>query len=436
MKTDYACRSFIGVIIGRGFDSRRLQGHFFLSENGMRYTLLSLLLILTLLPAAVFPLSVQFRSFDHPGYTRFVLESDAPVAYKYRAEDRVIVVDIQGETGEEPRTVPIAKSSLIDRLVTRRVDGRSRFEIHLRESASIRNHFVLEKPHRIVFDLVNAPKSPRKETAKPTTPDPAPVKQDPPPRQAVPATQEPPLVQEEPQSPPAITMRAIETVCIDPGHGGSDMGAVAEGGVFEKDIVLNISRHLRDLLVRRLGLRVIMTREGDEEVSLNSRVAKANNEKAQLFVSIHLNSDYRRSARGPETFYVSLKATDREAAELAKKENASYEEIDQIAESNDLKMILWNMAQNEYIQESSQLAVEIQEELNELLSTRNRGVKQAPFRVLMRAAMPAVLVEIAFLSNPGEAQRLKSESFQLEAAMAVFRGINRFVSRYNNMVTE
>ena len=422
------------------------RGTLCLSENGMRNTLLSLLLILTLLPTAVFPLSVQFRSFDHPGYTRFVLESDSPVAYKYRTEDRVIVVDIQGEIKEGPRTVPIAKSSLIDHLVTSRVDGRSRFEIHLREAARIKSHFVLEKPHRIVFDLVNVPKSVQTEPQKPVKPEHAPAKTEEQPQVAIPEVQETPnqeadqmeqAPEQELKTPySAVVMRPIETVCIDPGHGGSDMGAVAEGGVFEKDIVLNISKHLRELLVRRLGLRVMMTREGDEEVSLNSRVAKANNEKAQLFVSIHLNSDYRRSARGPETFYVSLKATDREAAELAKKENASYEEIEQIADSSDLKMILWNMAQNEYIQESSQLAVEIQEELNELLSTRNRGVKQAPFRVLMRAAMPAVLVEIAFLSNPGEAQRLKSDSFQMEAALAVFRGINRFVTRYNSMVTE
>ncbi len=404
-----------------------------LTEHGMRYSLFSLLLILSFFPLSIFPLSVQFRSFDHPGYTRIVLQSSDPVVYKYHAQERTIVVDIQGTMQESPQTIPIAKSSLLERLVTSRTGGHSRFEVHLRKSARIRNHFVLENPYRLVFDLVNAPAT-----------QPAPVTNPPPPQAqpiAAPVQEQPPVQQTAPpvleQLPPqAAPLRRIDTICIDPGHGGSDMGAVKDGNIYEKDIALKIAQHLKNLVVRRLGLRVIMTREGDEEVSLNSRVAKANNEKAQLFVSIHLNSDYRHSARGPETFYVSLKATDKEAAELAKKENTSYEEIEQIADSNDLKMILWNMAQNEYIQESSKLAVEIQEELNELLNTRNRGVKQAPFRVLMRAAMPAVLVEIAFLSNPGEGQKLNSESFQLEAAQAVFRGISRFVARYNNTVGE
>ena len=406
----------------------------------MRYTLLSIVLILTLLPAALFPLSVQFRSFDHPGYTRVVLQSDGPVAYSYRAEERVIVVDLQEKVDEADRTIPIASSSLLDHLRTSRTDGGSRFEIHMRKSARVKNHFVLENPHRLVFDLVEASDQrhvpPLASSAPSSKPQPQEQPVQPPAADPDDSSEPQNLVEEPANLPTGFVSRRIETICIDPGHGGSDLGAVGEGNVYEKDIALKIAQHLKNLVVRRLGLRVIMTREGDDEVSLNSRVAKANNEKAQLFVSIHLNSDYRRSARGPETFYVSLKATDKESAELAKKENASYEEIEQVVENDDLKMILWNMAQTEYIQESSQLAVEIQAELNDLLSTRNRGVKQAPFRVLMRAAMPAVLVEIAFLSNPNEAQKLKSESFQLEAAQAVFRGINRFVARYNRVVVE
>jgi N-acetylmuramoyl-L-alanine amidase len=411
----------------------------------MRYSILSLVLILILLPTVLFPLSVQFRSFDHPGYTRVVLQSDQPLVYKFRSGEQVIVVDIKGHINETPKTLPIAKSSLLESLSTSRVDGQTRFEIRLRRHAQVKSHFVLEKPHRLVFDLVMGAAPRAQAPSTPAAPGlTKPLDPPQPPQETKPALQpeEKPnevsaAAEAEPEKLPPLALRRIETICIDPGHGGSDLGAVGGNGrIYEKDIVLNIARHLKGMVMRHLGLRVIMTREGDDEVSLNSRVAKANNEKAQLFVSIHLNADYRKSARGPETFYVSLKATDKEAAELAKKENASYDEIEQVAENDDLKMILWNMAQNEYIQESSLLAVDIQEELNELLNTRNRGVKQAPFRVLMRAAMPAVLVEIAFLSNPSEAQKAVSESFQLEAAQAVFRGINRFVSRYNSTVGE
>ena len=139
-----------------------------------------------------------------------------------------------------------------------------------------------------------------------------------------------------------------------------------------------------------------MTRDKDSEVSLNTRASIANNQQAQMFVSIHVNSSFRKSAYGSETFFVSLQATDPEALELAQKENQNQEDPGEAIQNDELKMILWNMAQTEYIRESSKLAEYIQNELNELLGTRNRGVKQAPFRVLMRTAMPAVLIETVF----------------------------------------
>lgn len=223
-----------------------------------------------------------------------------------------------------------------------------------------------------------------------------------------------------------------QKICIDPGHGGSDLGAVGKSKTAEKDITLKIGKKLKQRIESRLGLRVIITRDNDTEVSLNSRVSIANNQKAQLFVSIHVNSSFRKSARGSETFYVSLKATDQESYQLAQKENKSFEEIDQLAEDDELKMILWDMAQNEYIKESSKLAEFIQDELNILLHTRNRGVKQAPFRVLMRAAMPAVLVEVAFLSNPYEEQKLQNDQFLDNVADAIYSGISKYIYYHNN----
>ena len=177
-----------------------------------------------------------------------------------------------------------------------------------------------------------------------------------------------------------------------------------------------------------------MTRESDEEVSLNSRVAKANNQKAQIFISIHVNSSYRKAARGPETYYVSLKATDQDAFLLSQKENSAFkEEIDKLASDNELKMILWDMAQNEYIKESAKLADFIQYELNILMHTRNRGVKQAPFRVLLRAAMPAILVEIAFVSNYAEEKKLKDDAFLGQVAAALYNGISKYIYYHNNL---
>jgi len=174
-----------------------------------------------------------------------------------------------------------------------------------------------------------------------------------------------------------------------------------------------------------------MTRTSDVEVALDSRVSRANNQKAQLFISIHVNSSFRRSARGPETYYVSLKATDQESHKLAMKENGTPQGVSE-QQNDELNMILWNMAQTEYIKESSKLAEYIQNELNVVMNTVNRGVKQAPFRVLMRASMPAVLIEIAFVSNKYEEIRMKDDNFLDSVSGAIFRGISNFIKNYNS----
>lgn len=145
-----------------------------------------------------------------------------------------------------------------------------------------------------------------------------------------------------------------------------------------------------------------------------------------------MNSSFKKAARGPETFFVSLKATDKVSYQLALKENSSFNGMEKLPEDDELKMILWNMAQTEYIKESSKLADYIQYELNILMSTKNRGVKQAPFRVLMRASMPAVLIEIAFVSNLNEERKLKSDSFLDDVAAAIYRGVSKFIYYYNN----
>ncbi len=326
------------------------------------------------------------------------------------------------------------RSALVDKVVHRVENNRSVLNVHLKSSFKVNRNFVLERPFRVVFDLV---KSEEKEA------DSQPVKATPP-ETKPPEQEEQETVQEEqekqddpvdPGEEPKVFKRraAIETICIDPGHGGTDMGAVGSSKVAEKEITLKVGKKLKQLIMSRMGLHVVMTRDTDTEVSLNSRVSIANNHKAQIFVSIHVNSSYRKSARGSETFYVSLKATDQEAFQLSQKENKSFEGLDDVGEDDELKMILWDMAQNEYIKESSKLAEFIQDELNVLLSTRNRGVKQAPFRVLMRAAMPAVLVEVAFLSNPHEQNKLQDDSFLDNVARAIYTGISRYI-RYHNSV--
>ncbi|MCR4396931.1 MAG: N-acetylmuramoyl-L-alanine amidase [Candidatus Saccharicenans sp.] len=256
-----------------------------------------------------------------------------------------------------------------------------------------------------------------------------------------PATQEKPAevpsqpqaVQSDQTASPTVTARKqVKTIVIDPGHGGNETGAKGAYGTLEKDITLSVSRKLKEAIERGLKYRVVMTREADISVPLERRAAIANNNKADLFISIHVNGSRRTRATGSETFFLSLNASDEESRRLAYFENNSQELENRMPEKDfdDLKMILWDMAQSAYLKQSSQLAELVQQELNELLNTRNRGVKQAPFKVLTGAACPAILVEVAFITNPEEEKMLQSEDFQSRVAEAIYRGLNRFLQLY------
>jgi len=222
---------------------------------------------------------------------------------------------------------------------------------------------------------------------------------------------------------------AIRTVVIDPGHGGMETGAKGRFGNLEKDITLAISLKLKALIEKDMGFEVVLTRDRDVDVSIENRSATANNHKAGLFISIHANGAVQRKAAGSETFFLSLNATDEETRRLAYLENNSTDLQSRIDPSSDddLMMILWDMAQNAYIKQSSRLAELVQSELDAMLGTRNRGIKQAPFRVLTGVACPAVLVEAAFISNPDEEQKLASSGFQTKVAEAIYRGLARYL---------
>ena len=222
---------------------------------------------------------------------------------------------------------------------------------------------------------------------------------------------------------------AIRTVVIDPGHGGMETGAKGRFGNLEKDITLAISLKLKALIEKDMGFEVVLTRDRDVDVSIENRSATANNQKAGLFISIHANGAVQRKAAGSETFFLSLNATDEETRRLAYLENNSTDLQSRIDPSSDddLMMILWDMAQNAYIKQSGRLAELVQNELDAMLGTRNRGIKQAPFRVLTGVACPAVLVEAAFISNPDEEQKLASAEFQTKVAEAIYRGLARYL---------
>jgi N-acetylmuramoyl-L-alanine amidase len=232
---------------------------------------------------------------------------------------------------------------------------------------------------------------------------------------------------------PSAPASPLLTIVIDPGHGGTETGAIGPGGLQEKEATLEIAKRLAATLPRVLACRTVLTRDSDVLISLDDRTSIANHEKADLFLSVHANSSRAASAKGSETYYLSLEASDKIAQEVAKEENqagAGGAPAGGAASANpSLDFILWDLAQSAHLKESSELAEAIQVELNGVSDTANRGIKQAPFRVLVGATMPAVLVEAAFISNPEEEKKLKSPEFQQAVAEAVARAVARFFSR-------
>jgi N-acetylmuramoyl-L-alanine amidase len=219
----------------------------------------------------------------------------------------------------------------------------------------------------------------------------------------------------------------LRIVAIDPGHGGAEAGAEGRNGLLEKDLALSIARRVRELLQERLGLEVILTRDGDRDLALDERTALANKNKADLFISIHADASPSRDATGSSVYFLSYSSSGAEGEVTSARGRGA-------ANSGDagLDFILWDMAQASHLSQSSRLAEIFQEELVTATGTQkgNRGIKQNTFVVLKGATMPAVLVEVGFISNPQEEELLKTSEHQERLAEALYRGILRFKDVY------
>jgi N-acetylmuramoyl-L-alanine amidase len=222
----------------------------------------------------------------------------------------------------------------------------------------------------------------------------------------------------------------IGTVVIDPGHGGKDDGKVGVTGVLEKDVNLSIAKKVRDSLEQDFGLKVVLTREDDHLLSLTQRTEIANQVGGDLLVSIHCNGWFTGETGGFEAYFLSPARTEWDRS-VAKAENAADDLVDAKSDtSGDIDFILWDLVQNEFINESSYFAELIQKAMGERLGIRNRGVKQANFTVLQGAGMPAVLIETAFLSNSEEEKLLVDEGFQVKVAEGIAEAVQKFRERY------
>lgn len=225
-------------------------------------------------------------------------------------------------------------------------------------------------------------------------------------------------------------LKKRKIIVVDAGHGGEDPGAIGPNGTKEKDVNLSIAHELAAIFKGDDDFEVILTRKDDTFIPLVERTNTANENNADLFVSIHCNANFNRNAGGFEIYFLSEKATDAQSAATATLENSVVElEGKPTKKRAVLQEMLWSMMINEYINESSELCSFIAGETPGRLKIANRGVKQANFYVLRGARMPSVLVESAFISNYSEESRLSSKKFQTAVADSIYEGIKKYYAR-------
>jgi len=385
-----------------------------------RLATLSILFFSLLSLAAAQP-TIRASARDYDGYSRAIITFPSSLPFTLQKQDNLLAIRVNSTSRFRLKADPV-QSRLIKSFSWVQGGDMYMIIIEARHERFRQDSFQIQAKRQLVIDfyeleaLPAAEKPGEEAQGVPTEPE---EKPEPPAGEAA-----APPVEGNPQA-----AKGIPTIVIDPGHGGLEVGAKGKFGNLEKDITLAISLKLKALVEKNLAFHVELTRDKDIDVSLENRAAIANNHRAVLFISIHANSSYRHNANGSETFFLSLNATDEEARRLAYLENNSADLEKPLAPENedDIKMILWDMAQSAYLKQSQRLAEIIQDELNSLLGTKDRGIKQAPFKVLTGVACPAVLVESAFISNPQEERDLVREAFQENVAQAIYRGLVRYI---------
>ena len=384
-------------------------------------------------PAAAGPEILRVRHWTYPSHTRIVLDLSGPAVYEVRRVDDPARIAVNVRSG---RFRGVATLDLDDPLISRvrrnALVEQAQVVLDLACDAPYR-HFALpaaaNKPDRIVLDVLRpeapatAPAAPAATPAPPPAPSPdaaAAVETvvenaD---EAAVEKTVEPAVAQ-------AVQPAAPFTVVLDAGHGGLDPGAM-RAGVREKDVVLAVALETARLLDQVPGYRVVLTRTGDRTVSLGHRVRQARDEQGDIFVSIHCNTHPRSSTAGMEVYFLSLKgASDRQARELANRENAAHMVGlgEAAASDDDVLSILMDLRMSRVLDRSSRLAEQILTAARGTGVVGARRVKQARFQVLRTLAMPSVLVELAYLSNRDDRRLLQSRSGQTDLARTLVRGI-------------
>ena len=339
----------------------------------------------------------ELRHRSYPSFTRVVLETSAPLAHRIEAsgptEARVRLAGLGGAPQVED-----VRDGYVGEIRFERAGPDGLLRVSFEGAAGTIRTSTLADPPRLVLDFTRPvePAAPRE------------------PREA---------------------LTPLRTIVLDAGHGGHDSGASGPTGLQEKELVLDVTRRVKKLVEDQLGLKVLLTRDADFFVALRDRTSFANRERADLFVSIHANAHRQAATDGVETYFLSSEATDSAARQVAAAENG----VVQLERPNGrggnrmdvVKAILWDLAQSEFQMESERLAEIVNDSIIRTLRIANRGVKQAGFYVLGGAAMPAILVEIGFVTNPREERRLKETRYREEIARAILTGLAEYKRHWN-----
>jgi N-acetylmuramoyl-L-alanine amidase len=353
------------------------------------------------------------RFWSSPTYARVVIYTESEVLYSHRLLEQKgfsrLVLDCRDARigpGLNP-FVPVEGDLLSDARAVQARPDTVRFTMDVKSIDHFKV-FSLPDPFRIVIDVRSVPvKTASKRTFNEEVNKP---------------------VSKLPRGALARQLSlGVRKIVIDPGHGGQDFGATGYlKGVFEKNVTLEVAKRLAKTIRERLGCEAILTREDDRFLSLEERTALANKVGADLFISIHTNAHNKMASHGIETYFLNL-AVDEEAILVASRENAAS-----ARNMSDLKGILKDLMTQAKQDESSRLAAHVQDALVRGLTAKygkvkDKGVKQAPFYVLLGAGMPCILVEVAFITNPGECRRLNTATYQDALCDAIVSGIEAYM---------
>jgi N-acetylmuramoyl-L-alanine amidase len=363
----------------------------------------------------------DFRIQTYPDHTRLVLDLQRSVTFtqsRLQHPDRVII-ELQNS-----RLAGSARGRLTDKTLPEEIAIAQPHAHSVTLSLNLNRIsdyklLPLSRPDRLVLDVYNRLDR-EEERAVELAPDMPPSK-----------PVRPLLPQEAPRVPAVKSAqraaRDIKLIVLDPGHGGKDPGAIGRNGIAEKDVTLHVALKLRELLGKRLGTQVLMTRDRNVFVELEDRAKFANSHGADLFVSIHVNSHPQRSTKGLEVYHFG-EASDRRALEVAARENGiSVKEL-----GAGLQFILADLLTTKKIEQSQELAWSTKQAMVAHLGNHydvvDHGVKTAPFYVIRFTTMPSILAEIAFISNPTEERLIQNDAFLTRMAEALFEGIKAYVT--------